>query len=128
MSRWVAFNPNPQKKGIGDCAVRAVAKALGVTWDAAYSMLAAKGYAMKDLPNANHVWGAVLRENGFDRRAVPNSCPDCYTAEDFATDHQEGIYVLGFGDHTAAVIDGQIFDSWDSSGEVPQYYWTNGEE
>lgn len=128
MSRWVHYNPNPQKKGIGDCAVRAVAKALGVSWDAAYSMLAAKGYAMKDLPNANHVWGAVLRENGFDRRAVPNSCPDCYTAEDFATDHQEGIYVLGFGDHTAAVIDGQIFDSWDSSGEVPQYYWTNGEE
>ena len=128
MSRWVQFNPNPQRKSSGDCAVRAVAKALGISWDQAYSMLAAKGYALKDLPNANHVWGAVLRENGFDRWAVPNSCPDCYTAEEFATDHQEGIYVLGFGDHTAAVIDGQIFDSWDSSGEVPQYYWTNGEE
>ena len=128
MSRWVQFNPNPQRKSSGDCAVRAVAKALGISWDQAYSMLAAKGYALKDLPNANHVWGSALRENGFDRWAIPNTCPDCYTAEDFATDHQEGTYVLGFGDHTAAIVNGQIFDSWDSSMEVPQYYWTNGEE
>lgn len=128
MSRWVHYNPNPDKRGKGDCAVRAVAKALGISWDQAYSMLAAKGYALKDLPNANHVWGAALRENGFERWAIPNTCPDCYTAEDFATDHQEGTYVLGFGDHTAAVVNGQIFDSWDSSMEVPQYYWTNGEE
>lgn len=128
MSRWVQFNPNPQRKSSGDCAVRAVAKALGISWDKAYSMLAAKGYALKDLPNANHVWGSVLRENGFRRYAIPNTCPDCYTAEDFATDHQEGTYVLGFGDHTATIQNGRLFDSWDSSMEVPQYYWTNGEE
>ena len=128
MSRWVQFNPNPQRKSSGDCAVRAVAKALGISWDQAYSMLAAKGYALKDLPNANHVWGSVLREKGFRRYAIPNTCPDCYTAEDFATDHQEGTYVLGFGDHTATIQNGRLFDSWDSSMEVPQYYWTNGEE
>ena len=128
MSRWIQYNPNPEKRGAGDCAVRAVAKALGVSWDQAYSMLAAQGYTMKDLPNANHVWGAVLRENGFSRYTLPNTCPDCYTAEDFAMDHQEGTYVLGFGDHVVTIINGKIFDSWNSSGLVPQYYWTNGKE
>ena len=128
MSRWIHYNPNPDGRGKDDCAVRAVAKALGIGWDKAYTLLTAKGFTLKDLPNANHVWGSVLRENGFKRYAIPNTCPDCYTAEDFATDHQEGTYVLGFGDHTATVENGRIFDSWDSSREVPQYFWTDEEE
>ena len=128
MSRWVHYNPNPDGRGKDDCAVRAIAKALGIGWDKAYTLLTAKGFTLKDLPNANHVWGSVLRENGFRRYAIPNTCPDCYTAEDFATDHQEGTYVLGFGDHTATIQNGRLFDSWDSSLEVPQFYWTNGEE
>ena len=128
MSRWVHYNPNPDGRGKDDCAVRAIAKALGIGWDKAYTLLTAKGFTLKDLPNANHVWGSVLRENGFKRYTVPNTCPDCYTAEDFATDHQEGTYVLGFGDHTATVENGRIFDSWDSSREVPQYFWTDEEE
>lgn len=128
MSRWVHYNPNPDGRGKDDCAVRAIAKALGIGWDKAYTLLTAKGFTLKDLPNANHVWGSVLRENGFKRYTVPNTCPDCYTAEDFATDHQEGTYVLGFGDHTATIENGRIFDSWDSSREVPQYFWTDEEE
>jgi hypothetical protein len=128
MSRWKMYNPNPDKRAKDDCTVRAIAKALGTDWDGAYMLLAAKGFQMKDMQNGNAVWGAVLRDHGFSRAGIPNTCPDCYTAEDFATDHQEGTYVLGFGDHTAAVVNGQLFDSWDSSMEVPQYYWTNGEE
>ena len=128
MSRWVHYNPNPDGRGKDDCAVRAIAKALGIGWDKAYTLLTAKGFTLKDLPNANHVWGSVLRENGFKRFTVPNTCPDCYTAEDFATDHQEGTYVLGFGDHAATIENGRIFDSWDSSREVPQYFWTDEEE
>ena len=128
MNRWVKFNPNPDGRGKDDCAVRAIAAALGTDWEEAYLILTAKGYQMKDLPNGNPVWGAVLRERGFRRRTIPDTCPDCYTAEEFAADHPEGIYVLGFGDHTATIRDGRILDSWDSSREIPQYYWTNEEE
>ena len=78
---------------------------------------------MADMPSSNGVWGAVLRQHGFYREAIPNTCPDCYTAADFCHDHPKGIYVLGFGNHVATVIDGVIYDSWDSSQEVPQYYW-----
>lgn len=128
MSRWRMYNPNPDGSNKDDCAVRAVAKALGISWDDAYLLLASKGFQMKDLPNGNAVWGAVLRERGFRRGAVPNTCPDCYTAEDFATDHQEGTWVLGFGNHVSTIQNGTIFDSWDSSKETPQYYWTDEEE
>lgn len=125
MSRWTMYNPNPDGRGKDDCAVRAIAKALGTDWDGAYVLLAAKGFKMKDMQNGNPVWGAVLREHGFRRAGIPNSCPDCYTAEDFATDHPKGTWVLGFGDHVCTIQDGIIFDSWDSSAECPQYFWTN---
>lgn len=128
MSRWTMYNPNPDKRGKDDCAVRAIAKALGTDWESAYLILTAKGYQMKDLPNANPVWGAALRERGYRRQSIPDSCPDCYSAEEFAEDHPEGTWVLGFGNHVATIVDGQIFDSWDSSAEIPQYYWTKEEE
>ena len=128
MSRWTMYNPNPDKRGKDDCAVRAIAKALGTDWESTYLILTAKGYQMKDLPNANPVWGAALRERGYRRGSIPDSCPDCYSAEEFAEDHPEGTWVLGFGNHVATIVDGQIFDSWDSSAEIPQYYWTKEEE
>ena len=86
-------------------------------------MIAKNAFQMADMPSSNAVWGSVLRQNGFKRAIIPNNCPDCYTAEQFAEDHPTGTYVLGFGNHTAAVRDGFILDSWDSSKELPQYFW-----
>lgn len=123
MSRWRKYNPNPVGRSVGDCAVRAVAAALGVDWETAYAMIARDGFLMGDMPSSNGVWGAVLRQNGFSRKALPNTCPDCYTIGQFAEDHPDGVYVVGTGNHVAAVINGEILDAWDSSDEVPVYYW-----
>lgn len=120
---WIEFNNNPTGRRVGDCAVRAVSVALGTDWETAYSIIADNGYDMGDMPSSNSVWGAVLRQNGFYRTAIPGDYPDDYTAEEFCRDHPNGIYVLGFGNHVATVIDGNIYDSWDSSQEIPQYFW-----
>lgn len=125
---YMEYNPNPISRKVGDCAVRAVAKALGMGWEAAYIALAMNGLAMGDMPSSDSVWGATLRQNGFYRESLPNSCPDCYTARDFCEDHPQGVYVLGFGGHVATVVDGDLYDSWDSSMEVPQFYWHRKEE
>ena len=123
MSIWTEFNPNPSGRNVGDCAVRAISAALDVDWERAYAMLCAKGFAMADLPNADSVWGALLRDNGFSRFAIPNTCPECYTAADFARDHPTGIYTLGFGGHVATIRSGRLMDSWNSENELPQFYW-----
>ena len=120
---WIEFNPNPTGRRVGDCAVRAVAKALDVDWETAYSMIATNGFSMGDMPSSNSVWGAVLRQNGFYRQSIPDTCPDCYTADDFCKDNPKGTFVLGFGTHVATVKDGNIYDAWDSSQEIPQYVW-----
>lgn len=125
---FVNYNPNPAGRNVGDCAVRAIAKALDLDWEQAFTRLAAAAFQMCDMPSSDAVWGAVLRQNGFYRDAIPNECPDCYTAEQFCTDHPRGVYVLGFGGHVATVCDGALFDSWNSSHELPVFYWHKEED
>ena len=120
---FIRYNPNPTGRNVGDCSVRAVAKALKIDWETAYGLIAANGYAMGDMPSSDSVWGSVLRQNGFYRQAIPNKCPDCYTARDFCRDNPYGTYVLGFGGHVATVVNGDLYDSWNSSDQIPQYYW-----
>lgn len=120
---WIKYNPNPTGRNVGDCAVRAITRALNTDWEDAYAMIVENGYAMGDMPSADSVWGAVLRQNGFYRKAIPNTCPDCYTAADFCRDNPRGTFVLAFGGHVATVVDGNLYDSWNSSQMIPVYVW-----
>ena len=120
---WVEYNPSPTGRRVGDCSVRAVAKALGLDWEQAFSLLAANAYAMGDMPSSDSVWGSVLRQHGFYRKSIPDTCPDCYTAGDFCRDNPRGTFVLGFGGHVATVINGNLYDSWNSLMEAPQFVW-----
>jgi hypothetical protein len=125
---WVKYNPNPTGRNVEDCAVRALSKALNISWEDAYALIASAGFAMGDMPSSDSVWSAVLRQNGFYRKTIPDTCPDCYTAEDFCKDNPEGVFVLGFGGHVATVVDGNLYDMWDSSDEIPQFVWYRKEK
>lgn len=120
---FVPYNPNPKGTLTGDCAIRAVAKATDQPWENAYTALAVEGYKRGDLPNANQVLGAYLKSKGFKRFLIPDTCPDCYTVEDFANDHPKGMYVLQLEKHVVTVHDGDFFDTWDSSREPVDSYW-----
>ena len=120
---YVEFQNNPVGRRAGDCAVRAISKALNMGWEAAYIALTISGLQMGDLPNSDAVWGATLRQHGFVRQNVSNECPDCFSVADFADENPKGTYVLGTGGHVVTVIDGNYFDSWDSGAEIPQFVW-----
>lgn len=125
---WKFYNTNPIAAREEDCSVRAVSAALGVSWDEAFEMIANNAKQMGTMMHKDAAWGSVLRQNGFYRTIVPNYCPDCYTAADFCADNPDGIFVLGFGTHTATVIDGTLLDTWDSSDEVVVYVWYRGKK
>ena len=118
------YNPNPSKRNGIDCAVRALSKALNITWEEAYTLLCTNGFIMYDMPNAIHIVNATLRQQGFERHIIPNECPNCYTLKDYCEDHPNGIFVIGTGTHAVAVIDGDYYDSWDSGNVIPIYYFT----
>ena len=124
---WIRYNPNPVNRKGGDCVVRAVAVAEGLTWDEAYTELTKRAFLEKDMPSVNPIWANYLTSKGYDIYGLPNTCPRCYTVKQFAYDHPDGTYVLGTGSHAIAVIDGNYIDSWDSGDEIPMYFFKKGD-
>ena len=118
-------NPNPTwaaKKGIkwdrGDCAIRALANALTISWVEAFDYLTAKGrrdfYTSGDsagwrkwLPESGGKWVACKAEKGKSRM----------TALQFAESHPEGRFILYVANHFTACVDGVILDTWNCSGK-----------
>lgn len=123
MNRFVYYNPNPRGIKVGDCVIRGLCKILNLSWDEVYAEVMLKGFELKDMPSANNVWGSYLRSKGFERFTISNTCPDCYTVEQFCRDNDQGLFLLATGSHVVAVENGYYFDAWDSGNEVPIYYW-----
>ena len=117
------YNANPENRLVIDCTVRAISKVTGKSWDTTYIGLTTKGFEMKDMPNSNAVWGAFMKDLGYVREPIPNTCPDCYSLCEFCEDNPDGTFLIGTGDHVIAVIDGDWYDTWDSGDTVPVYFW-----
>lgn len=120
---WIRHNENPDGARVGDCVIRALSTVLDMPWENVYMGVAIQGFRLRDMPSSNHVWGEYLHGKGYRRMIIPDSCPACYTVNDFCEDHPQGRYVLATGSHVIAVIDGYFYDTWDSGNEVPVYYW-----
>lgn len=123
MERYVYCNPNPKRKAVGDCVVRAISIALDKPWEEIYIDICAQGFKMADMPSANHVWGRYLRDKGFEWRTAE---PDITVAE-FCERHGEGTFILGLDSHVVAAADGCYHDAWDSGDETVVYYWALSE-
>lgn len=118
------FNPNPIKnKRVGDCVIRAISKALNQSWEETYIELCLLGYIAGDLPSSNKIWDTYLTSKGFTRHIISAECLDCYTINDFCEEYPQGIYIIGTGTHAVCVIDGTIYDTWQSGDETPIYFY-----
>lgn len=119
---YVFWNNNPKGLKIGDCVVRAISTALKQNWEKTYMDLCIEGFMFADMPNSNAVWESYLRSKGYKKYILPDTCPECYTINQFAIDHPSGSYIVATGSHVVCVENGKIKDNWDSSNEVPTYY------
>lgn len=120
---FVYTNPNPSKKLVGDCVIRAVSIVLDQTWLETYDGITAFGRELRDMPSSNAVWDAYLRDKGYVKNVIPDTCPECYRVADFCWDHPSGDYLLATGTHVIAVLNGDYYDTWDSGDEVPIYFY-----
>lgn len=121
---WVKYNPNPRGNSrAGDCVIRGITKLTGKPWEDIYTELSIYGYSFGDWGNSNAVFDAYLRDQGYKRSVIPNTCPNCYTVNQFCEDNPHGRFLVCTGRHVVGIENGDYFDSWDSGGEMPIYYY-----
>lgn len=120
---YIFTNPNPTGKIVGDCVVRAITLVTNSSWEEVYMNLCIKGLDVCDMPNSNSVWINFLKELGYKQYFLPDTCPECYTVEDFSNDYPKGVYLLASGSHLVAIVDGNVCDAWDSRREIPIMYF-----
>lgn len=125
---YVYYNPNPLGQSVGDCVVRALSKLLDAEWFDIYVDLCYQGALMANMPSSNAVWSAYLRKLGYSKHSMAETCPDCYTVQDFCEEYSEGTYLVAIGDHVVTVIDGDYYDAWDSGNEIPISYYCRREK
>lgn len=124
MSHFISANPNPKRKEVGDCTVRAIALATDNTWEDTYLDLCLKGYVICDMPSSNNVWGSYLIDKGWKYHRLQDTCPFCYTLNDFCEEHPTGTYIVATGTHVICVKDGNYLDAWDSGEKIPLFYFS----
>jgi len=130
MSDFPAFTFNDggraqsgRKGSTGDCAVRAMAIALDLDYDACYRELA---QANKDAGRPKSVRGGMMKEvyaevlarHGWTWRSAPKFDGRKARARDLS-----GVVIARQSRHFVAVIDGQPHDIFDSSEKMVYGYW-----
>lgn len=120
---WIWANPNPAKKEVPDCAIRAISIALNQPWIQTFDELYSVARMDFNMPSADSVWGHYLYLKGFEPFLLPSTCPRCITVEEFTKQYPYGVYIIGTGSHAVAVINGNFYDSWDSGSEVCSFFW-----
>lgn len=124
MNNYTFMNPNPKEKKVGDCTVRAISLATGQPWEEVYLDLCLEGLILSDMPSSNDVWGSYLNKKGWKYHRLQDTCPFCYTINNFCDDNKTGAYILATGTHVVYIKDGVYYDAWDSGDKIPLFYFS----
>lgn len=125
-SGFKEYNANSRSKNVGDCVKRAICFALGIDYDEVSKGLnEVRKQLHAEAYNQDSVWTKYLRDKGYNVVKYPDNNT---TVDDFCQDYPEGTYILevgkekmisnGYGDHLCCVLDGDVYDSWDSRSRI----------
>lgn len=118
---------NPKNHMTGDCVIRAIATASGMTWDTVYRALCDLGYKLKRMPNDYITYERWLAEHGWAKHSQPRK-PDNrkYTLREFLQDHHETLIVNvgSLRPHVTCALGGKCVDQWDCTGERVGNWWS----
>lgn len=134
------YNANPRNRITGDCTFRAICTALGKEWTTVVMEMAElscrTGYAINDTKGIER----YLAEQGWIKCKQPRKSDNTkYTGKDFCKLQQKyigtGVVIqngvtisdrivanIG-GNHIVAIMDGKVWDIWDSTGKCIGNYW-----
>lgn len=138
------FNANPKNRYTGDCRIRAISKATGIDYNKVVMALALIQIETGYDQCANQGISILMDKLGWKKMPQPRK-PDGtkYTGRQFCREIQrwvgdsenhgnevkDGIVIsprifanIG-GNHEVAIIDGKVWDTWDSTEGCIGNYW-----
>ena len=120
------YNPNPRKKEVDDCVVRALCKATGKEWNEVYRRLCEIGLEEKVMPNEQNCYERFLKENGFTKIKLSiEKGSRRPTVSEMALKSENGrTYVCRITNHLVTAKDGFYWDTWESGDNCLYSYFT----
>ena len=131
-TRYKYYQPNTKdiKDRYGDCTIRALSKALNVSWLDAFDLIIPfcrreQVSNIFDCPPEKRQ--EILADIGFDYYGISNKKgAKRPTVASFAKEHPHGTYILNVARHVVACVDGYYYDTWDCGGRSLYGYFERG--
>lgn len=117
--RFVYYQPNKKdlKDKVGDCQIRALTKALNITWLEAFDLITpiCREQQVMDIFSCDlKKTVEAMAKLGFVYTGVSNKKGTKRpTVDSFAKTHKTGTYIATVAHHVVAVVDGKYYDTWD---------------
>lgn len=120
------YNANPKNRITGDCTFRAICTACEITWEEAV-MGWAETVCETKYEGSKSV-ELFLKKLGWVKQPQPRKADNTkYTGKEFckqiAKKNKRYIANIG-GHHIVAIINGKVYDIWDSTDGTIGNYWT----
>lgn len=127
MYKYYQPNKKDLKDKYGDCTIRALSKALSLSWLEAFDLTIpyCREYQTPNIFFAdNKTVREILDKLGFDYYGVSNrKGTKRPTVASFAKEHKAGTYILNVANHVVTVVDGVYYDTWDSGRKSVYGYY-----
>lgn len=133
MSRLHYFNPNPkariskrtgepQKWHLGDCSIRAVCAATGLTWIEAYKKMSESALKVFEPFNCTKGFEQCMKDLGLKKISYTKGQPR-ETVKEFAQNHKNEIAILNLAGHPVCCKEGEYWDVWDCGEKTAYSYY-----
>ena len=124
-------NANPKGRRTGDCVLRAISLSTGKTWDEVLDGLVEIAHKYKVMVNDTPCYDRYLQSLGYTKMNQPRKADNTkYTGDDFDEYLSDQGRLFGYdivahigGHHIVAIVDGVIYDTWNSTGGSIGVYW-----
>lgn len=127
------YNANPHNKFTDDCVIRALSTAMNQSWEQTFTALCQISLKYGLMPTDTKCFSRYLKQNGWIKQIQPRKYDNTkYTGKEFIKEvltdnapYQNVIAKIG-GHHIVAIVNGKIYDTWDSTNGCIGNYWIQG--
>ena len=108
----------------GDCGIRAVSKALGLSWEDSLTLLYNTALKIKEAPGSCDCISECLKQFGFEWVPItPKRGGTRSSVSAFTKANNQGTYILRVSNHVVCAKNGKYYDIWDCGDKSLYGYW-----